>query len=143
MALLIVKIIFLFLSSVTGYIIVQNMSADPTPMQSFQGAALGLAVPAVIFALEAILRKYFLDAVAGIIFGLTAGFILAYIILQSANLIMPNNDNLKNLQIPIILVVCYISVAIVLLTKDKFKITVKTPEATKVYEPIFDNAGEK
>lgn len=121
MALTVIKIIFLILSSVSGYVVVQNISPEPTAGQSFQGIAIGMAVPAVIFALEAILRKYFVDAVASIMFGVVAGFILSFITFQTLNLVAPENSILKHMQVPVTLIICYVCVAIVLQTKDKFK----------------------
>ena len=121
MALIIIKVIFLILSSVSGYVVVQNLSPEPTTSQAFQGVAIGLAVPAVIFALEAILRKYFVDAIAGIMFGVVAGFILSFITFQTLNLVAPENEMLIHMQVPVTLIICYICVAIVLQTKDKFK----------------------
>ena len=121
MALIIIRVVFLILSSVSGYVVVQNLSAEPTTGQAFQGVAIGLAVPAVIFALEAILRKYFVDAIAGIMFGVVTGFILSFITFQTLNLVTPNNKVLTQLQVPLTLIICYICVAIVLQTKDKFK----------------------
>jgi len=121
MALTIIRIVFLVLSGVSGYVAVQNLSQDPTMGQAFQGITVGVGVAAVIFALEAILRKYFVDAVAGVMFGVVAGFILSYISFQTLHLVAPGNKILGHLRIPITLIVCYVCVAIVLQTKDKFK----------------------
>ncbi|MFH1707061.1 MAG: hypothetical protein ABIF71_03985 [Planctomycetota bacterium] len=121
MAILIVKIVFVILACVSGYVTVQNMSGDPTTAQTMNGMAVGLGVAAVLIALETILRKFFLDAVAGIVFGVTAGFVLAFIVLQALDLIVNDQGMLANLRIPVILVCCYVVVAIVLQTKDKFK----------------------
>jgi len=121
MPLLIIKIVFLILSGVSGYVVVQNISSEPTPLQAFQGVAVGVGVAAVIFALEVILRKYFVDAIAGIMFGIVAGFVISYIIFQSLNLLAQDKKFLANFQIPLTLIICYVCVAVVLQTKDKFK----------------------
>jgi uncharacterized protein YacL len=121
MAHIIVKIVFVILACVSGYVTVQSISGDPTTAQTMQGMAVGLGVAAVIIALETILRKFFLDAVAGIVFGITAGFVLAFIVLQALDLLVSGEGMVTHLRIPVILVCCYVVVAIVLQTKDKFK----------------------
>lgn len=123
MTLIFLRVFFIFLFTVVGYY-VGALMGDFNPMMALMGTVCGFMGSLVIVTLEAIMRRFSMRNLSAAVFGLFFGFFMAWILTSVLKLIPMDIKLFSSLQIVIILIFCYLGMAIAMRGKDEFNLII-------------------
>ncbi|MDD4953988.1 MAG: TRAM domain-containing protein [Candidatus Omnitrophica bacterium] len=117
MNILSVRILFLFGSTIIGYLTLE-------PTSGLMGAVVGLLVSLVIIAAEIGMRKVSVSGLSSAVFGLLFGLIMAKLVGDAFSLASISVGTLSLIRVTLTLVFCYLGMVIALRGKDEFNIII-------------------
>ena len=143
MARVLIRIIFVFICIGLGYAffpqlyVGKSLPAIPIDIQ-LAGAILGLAVAMFFIVLEILFARSFIQSVPIIMISLIFGFILAKLFVEAMYLVpfmkdLPKNNEIldRALNLSVIFVFTYLSVMVILRTRDEWKFIIPYVEFRK------------
>lgn len=123
MTLLFVRAFFVILSTIVGYYVGAFIS-DYNMAWKMGGAACGAAGAVLIIFIELGMRRFSMRNVSAGVFGLIFGFFMAWILTSVIKLIPMSIEVFSSIQIILILIFCYLGMAIGMRGKDEFNLII-------------------
>ncbi len=130
MALLIVRVFFLIISTIVGYQI-GSFFQEVGRNVAILGAGIGFLGSLILIGLELSMRKISIRGLSAVVFGLLFGLIIARLI-TSFFMVFPENRLYSSIfQLIMTLVFCYLGVVIALRGKDEFSLIIPYVKFTR------------
>lgn len=123
MTLLFIRAFFVIVSTIVGYY-VGALIGDYNMSWKIGGAIFGVAGSGLIILIELGMRRFSMRNVSAGVFGLIFGFFMAWILTSVLKLIPMSIELLSSLQIILILIFCYLGMAIGMRGKDEFNLII-------------------
>ncbi|NQT22763.1 MAG: TRAM domain-containing protein [Candidatus Omnitrophica bacterium] len=124
MSLLLLRLFFVFLSSIVGYYVAMLLNDFIDPKAGLSGALIGCVGSLILIFVEIKMRRFSVRNLSAAVFGLIFGFFMAWMLTLVLKLIPMDAKMFSALQIIFILVFCYLGMVIAMRGKDEFNLII-------------------
>ena len=118
-----IRLCFVIIATAAANAYGQNYFEE-TGFPVWLASAIGFAISVTLIALEQAFRRRFARAVLTVTLGLFGGLLLSSLILNTLDLAIQNPTIRDNIDIPIVLVTCYLAIVTVLHHADRIRIVI-------------------
>ena len=123
MTLTLLRLFFIFLSCIVGYY-VGSLLTGFSANGAYMGGAIGGFSSLIVIFLEFEMKRLSIRNLSAAVFGLIFGFFMAWIITSVLRLIPMSMEFFSSAQIILILIFCYLGMAIAISGKDEFNLII-------------------
>lgn len=118
-----IRICFVVIATLSAGAYGRNYFAE-TGFPVWLAGVIGFAVSVTLIAIEQAFRRRFARAVMTVTVGLFGGLLLSTLILNTLDVAIQNPDIRDNIDIPVVLITCYLAIVTVLHHADRIRIIV-------------------
>lgn len=124
MTLLLIRILFVLISGLAGYYLGFLFGGDVGTIRTSAGAAIGIIAALSVIAFESGTRRLSTRNLSAAIFGLMFGLFLAFLVTRITNLVPLDKTVREAVHIIIIIMFCYLGMAISIHGKSEFNLII-------------------